>query len=232
MPRDRIAKFFATAVLVFTSAATSASDFWVAKDWHQWSKDECSKILIESPWAHVTRPQDESQPTAGHSPGQPHLNPAPLANSQGEAVPPNPTGTIYDAYAVQLRSALPIREAIVRLLEIAQQYDNKTTDQRKVFDDAAGKILTTSYDKTILVRLYFSKGALGLRPDQIKNLQPTLVTEDGQQITPTQVDSDPMTPYAVDLYFPRSTNGARAIKSTQKQFAFQFQTPHSSTPKV
>jgi hypothetical protein len=34
-----------------------------------------------------------------------------------------------------------------------------------------------------------------------------------------------MTPYAIDLYFPRVTNGAPAIKDAQKQFSLQFQTP-------
>lgn len=223
MPRRSIPILF--AILMFAVLTASATDVWVGKDWHQWSKDECSKILVESPWAHVTRRQDENQPATTHSPSGHVWNPSPLANSQSEAAPPASTGPVYDAYAVQLRSALPIREAIVRQLEIAQQYDSESADQQKAFDDAAGKILTTSYDKTILVRLYFAKNAPGLRPGQVKNLQPMLVTEGGQQIVPTQIDADPMTPYAVDLYFPRLANGAPAIKPTQKQFSFQFQTP-------
>jgi hypothetical protein len=162
----------------------NATDFWLTKDWHQWTKDECATILNDSPWTRVE-----------------------------------------GSYSAQLRSALPIREAIVRQLEIAQQYDQKTLAQQKAFDDAAGTILRANYDKTILVRLSFSKDAPAPGPQKMKNLQPTIVTEDGQQITPTQTDADPMTPYAVDFYFPRLVNGASAIKPAHKQLSFQFQPP-------
>ena len=179
MSLRRIPIFVAIGLLAVS--ATNATDFWLAKDWHQWTKDECATILNDSPWARV----------------------------EGN-------------YIAQLRSSLPVREAIVRQLEIAQQYDQKTAAQQKAFDDAAGTILRANYDKTILVRLYFSQDSPS--PQKMKSLQPMLVTEDGQQITPTQ--TDPMTPYAVDFYFPRLTaNGAPAIKPTQKQFSFQFQIP-------
>ena len=170
------------SVLTFSALAADATEFWLTKDWHQWTKDECTTILNDSPWTRV----------------------------EGE-------------YSAQLRSSLPVREAIVRQLEIVQQYDQKTAAQQKAFDDAAGTILRANYDKTILLRLTFSKDAPG--PQKMKNLQPTIVTEDGQQITPTQTDADPMTPNAVDFYFPRLINGAPAIKPTQKQFSFQFQAP-------
>jgi hypothetical protein len=61
------------------------------------------------------------------------------------------------------------------------------------------KILTTIYDRTILIRLYFTKDPRGRRLEQVKNLQAMILSEDGQQIVPAQVDADPMTPYAVDL---------------------------------
>jgi hypothetical protein len=168
------------AILALATLTANASDFWLTKDWHQWTKDECTTILNDSPWTRV----------------------------EGN-------------YTAQLRSSLPIREAVVRQLEIAQQYDQKTAAQQKAFDDAAGTILRADYGKTILLRLTFSKDAPG--PQKMKNLQPTIVTEDGQQITPTQTDADPMTPYAVDFYFPRLINGVPAIKPTHKQFSFQFQ---------
>jgi hypothetical protein len=172
------------ALLTLATLTASATDFWLTKDWHQWSKDECTTILNDSPW---TRTQD--------------------------------------AYTVQLRSALPIREAIVRQLEIVQGYDQKSPDQRKAFDSAAGTILNTSYDKTILVRLSFSKDAPALGPTHPRELQVMLVTEDGQQINPTQIDIHPITAYAVDFYFPRLKDGGPAIKPAQKQFSFQFQAP-------
>jgi hypothetical protein len=223
MPRRYITVLLAAALLA--ALTVQATDFWLTKDWRQWSKDECARILVESPWAHVWRGQLQTQAPISQPPRtQQNTNPAPLLNSPAQN-PPVPANPAEDGYAVQLRSALPIREAIVRQLEIAQQYNQKTDAQRKAFDAAAGQILNTSYDKTILVRLYSSKDNPGLRSQQVKNLQAMIVTEDGQQITPTQVDADPMTPDAIDLYFPRLINGAPAVKDGHKQFSFQFQTP-------
>ena len=182
MPRRQIS--FLLSILTLAALSATASDFWLSKDWHQWTKPECATILNDSPWART---------------------------GQG--------------YFAQLRSSLPIREAVVRQLEIVQQYDQKTAAQQKAFDDAAGTILRANYDKTILVRLTFTKDAPAPSPQIMKNLQPAIVTEDGQQITPSQTDADPMTPNAVDFYFPRLLNGAPAIKPTQKQFSFQFQAP-------
>ncbi len=115
MPRRKIP--ILPPVLTFAALTANATDFWLTKNWHQWTKDECTTILNDSPWT----------------------------RTEG-------------SYIAQLRSSLPIREAIVRQLEIAQQYDQKTAAQQKAFDDAAGTILHASYDKTILVRLYFLQG--------------------------------------------------------------------------
>lgn len=228
MSRRYITAFIAAAILAVLTV--NASDFWAAKDWHQWSKDECAKILVESPWAHVWRSPLQTSGAARSAIAKKNGNPPPLVNSQTQT-PPVSAEQPEDGYAIQLRSALPIREAIVRQLEIVQEYDRKSGAQRKAFDDAAGQILNTNYANTILVRLYLSKDAPGLGPHQVESLQATLVTEDGKQISPAKVDADPMTPYAIDLYFPRVADGVPSIKAGQKQFSIHFLTPQYTDTK-
>src|SRR5271154_4238294 len=92
-----------SAVLAFAlliALAASASDYWLTKDWKQWSKDECTAILTESPWTHTWRSGDLG----------------------AEIV-----------CAIQLRSSLPVREAIVRQLQFEQKYDKLSADQRSSF---------------------------------------------------------------------------------------------------
>jgi hypothetical protein len=118
MPRRHISALLAAAILAVF--AVQASDFWLSKDWKQWSRDECARILVESPWAHIWRGQLQTQAPISQPPRtQQNTNPAPLLNSPAQN-PPVPANAAEDGYAVQLRSALPIREAIVRQLEIAQ----------------------------------------------------------------------------------------------------------------
>ena len=39
-------------LIVGLAAATAwADDFWAKKNWKEWSKGECDKILDDSPWA-------------------------------------------------------------------------------------------------------------------------------------------------------------------------------------
>jgi hypothetical protein len=198
MSRRRIS--IPVAILTLAALAVSASDFWVSKEWKQWSKTDCEALLLESPWAHVWR-------------GGP---------SEEESL-------VYDA---QLRSALPVRQAIVRQLQLDQKYDKMSDAQRSTFDTQAGQILNHSYDDVILVHIDFSKSKAepGLAGDfhgdvqnGEKRLDALLVTEDGSQLKPARFD--PKKDFSFDLVFPRMNNGSPAIKEAQKYFSIQFQSP-------
>jgi hypothetical protein len=198
MPRRKIPLLL--FLLTFVAATASASDFWLSKEWKQWSKTDCEALLLESPWAHVWR-------------GGP---------SKEEAL----------VYTAQLRSALPIRQAIVRQLQLDQKYDKMSDAQRRTFDEQAGQVLNHSYDDIILVHIDFSKSeaAPGLAGDfhvdvqnGEKSLDALLITEDGSQLKPARFD--PKKDFSFDLVFPRTNDGIPAIKDGQKYFSIQFQSP-------
>ncbi len=82
------------ALLAVTLGAASASaqGFWIKKDWQTWSKDECKRMLEDSPWAQKWIRSDVVQDTFG----QPR---------QGD----NRETDQHVFYTIQFRSALPVR---------------------------------------------------------------------------------------------------------------------------
>jgi hypothetical protein len=197
------------AVSLLSVFAVRASDFWIAKDWNQWSKGDCDNLLLESPWSHVWRYQ--AQPSGA---GVPH------------------TTTDQLNFSVQLRSALPVREAMVRQLQLDQKYEKMNDASRSAFDARVAPILSRSYDDIILVHVDFSRSdgnkfLAGAVHHEIAagDLSPALVTDDGDSVAPIRVDMSEKTMYTLDLIFPRTKGGAPFIKEGQKQFSVQFQSP-------
>jgi hypothetical protein len=233
MPRRHISALLAAAILAVL--AVQASDFWLSKDWKQWSKDDCAKLLVESPWAHVWR----GGRAQGINPsGAPQAGQDMNANVQSSGLPntPNPNyqaGVGYDlVYAVQLRSSLPVREALVRQQQLEQKYDKMNDADRKAFDTRAAQILNRNFDEAILVHVDYSRGGAGpnlageLRSSAQKreNLHVSLVTEDGSKISASRVDVN-QKEAAFDAIFPRTANGVPVITDGQKRFSIQFQSP-------
>jgi hypothetical protein len=217
MPRRQItALLVATILAVFT---VNASDFWLSKDWKQWSKDECARVLVESPWSHIWR---------GRTPG---VN----TRQATETLTPEHTEAVdYVVYSVQIRSALPVRQAIVRQQQIDLKYDKMTDEQRKEFDTRADQILSRKYDDTILVHMDYSKGKAAsiLAGDLhvyvqkgIEDLDAVLTTDDGAQTKASRFDINPKSPYSFDLVFPRVVNGVPVVKDGRKRIAVQFMSP-------
>jgi hypothetical protein len=215
MPRRKISILLTVAALLTLTA--NATDFWLAKDWRRWSKDECHTLLNESPWAHgwVGRAQ------AGNA----HMGSAPPS----EAVLADQL-----VYAVQLRSSLPVREAIVRERQLDQKYENMTNAERAAFDAQAGPILNRDYGDSILVHVDFAKsktradlaGELNALVQKVPDaLNAMLVGDDRSQTKAIRVTMNSKEPYTIDFLFPRAIAGTPAIREGQKKFSVQFQSP-------
>jgi hypothetical protein len=195
-------RYISAILAVFTLAAiaVSADDLWVSKDWKLWSKDNCEKLLGDSPWAHIWR--------------------------RGDAA-----GDQF-VFAFQLRSALPVRQAIVRQLQFAQKYDKMNDTQRSDFDKQANQILSRSYDSTILVNVEFYRGLLGpvflgdLRryPKELEAMDVTLVTSDQRRIKASRVELS-KTQASFDAVFPRVSDDGPIFKEGQGHFWIQFLRP-------
>ncbi len=129
----------AVAGLLFAWPAAT-QEFWEKKDYTQWTEKECRQLLQDSPW---TR-----QFTISTSYVQ-ALRRGPAAALGRET---NPQIT----YTAQLRSALPLRRALVRLQQFAKKYETLEPVDKQAFDNQADKYLETKFPDTIVVLIEYS----------------------------------------------------------------------------
>jgi hypothetical protein len=82
----------------------TAQDFWMQKSYQRWTKDEIIKMISSSPWAQVVGDTGNDQ-------------------------------VLNASYVtIRLRSAITIRQALVRLKQIEASYDKMDKDKKAEFD--------------------------------------------------------------------------------------------------
>ncbi|MFQ5817004.1 MAG: hypothetical protein ACE5H2_03480 [Terriglobia bacterium] len=141
--------FFLAALLLASPA--HAKDFWKEKDYRRWSKKECLKLLRNSPWTkQKTFSTVHIDPVAAAEPTTGEIGPQgfPQAGRERQA---NPRTT----YQVQLRSALPVRQAIVRLTQINQKYDKMSPQEQQAFDQRAEQFLAVRFPEIVVVHVSY-----------------------------------------------------------------------------
>src|SRR5712692_1588372 len=112
-----------------------AQEAWATKPFKQWTKAEAEAVLNNSPWAKQQEVRikfdKETQAAAGSYSG---VSGAAAAQSQTEVTSQVPVDFIF---TLRLRSALPVRQALVRLRQL--QSDVKMSDQERASYDARTK---------------------------------------------------------------------------------------------
>ena len=108
MEKQRRAFYLTTLfVLLICSSVVHAQDNFMSKHYTEWSKSEANKVLNDSPWV---KAQEVRIPQGGAN--------APLDFR----------------YTLRLRSALPIRQALVRLRQLDAKYDKMSAADKAAFD--------------------------------------------------------------------------------------------------
>jgi hypothetical protein len=222
-------RLLVVGIVLAAAVAVWAGDFWVEKDYQRWSEKECRKLLEDSPWArgrvlsevYITPLQtgptdpmsqaDASDPTQRERQGNPRIE-----------------------YRAQLRSALPIRQAMVRLQQIRQGYDQMSPEQKQAFDAEAEKFLSASFADTVVVYVGYTTTVQGddrelafywqkQTTETLKNFV-FLIGGKGQKI--------PMLRYAVaeagrafQFVFPRVYEEQPVLESTDKNLKLDFEHP-------
>lgn len=210
-------------VAIGLSAITvAAQGYWTKKTWQQWSKNDCQNMLQNSPWAQTwTNTGIVNTPIGQSSDG-----------TGREQVP-----EIY--YLVELRSALPIREAVARQAQIENKYDRMDASQKKTLDDSVKSFLARNYDDDIVVHLDYGSNVTLYERDMMQYwqsfapgvvpIETYLIGPDGQKLVPSRMEVAPSGQTAVEFIFPRIVKGAPFIKPGDKSFAFQFMSPAIGT---
>lgn len=241
---------FALAVLT-----ARAEDFWVKKDWTKWSKDECNKMLQDSPWSKKWAKGEVLLSAA--LPSQQQRNPAtdPKGSIGSGTVGQSSTGTtgvgqegaagdnaLEIHYFIELQSALPIRQAMVRRLQFANNYDKLDADHKKSFDSQVQSLLEATYQDVIDVRVSYGSAQQVLErqlaeywkslPSDGLPIDVYLINEKGDHIPPAKFVSPKGGDYSFELYFPRMQNNEPVIRDTDKTFSVQFPNPAVGSQKT
>src|SRR6266478_6761857 len=106
-------------------------DAWTRKPFKEWSRSEAEKILNDSPWANQQevriRFDKEAQKAAGSYSG---VSSASAAQSQTEVSRDLPVDFIF---TLRLRSALPVRQAVVRLRQLQTDIEKMSPKELAAF---------------------------------------------------------------------------------------------------
>jgi hypothetical protein len=125
--------------------AYAVSDYWADKPYTKWSEKEAKHMLSDSPWAKTVTLRHTVLKQTRRDFGS-------LANSnEGEGV----SEPEID-YSVYIRTATPVREALVRLAQFEQKYDHMDDDSRKAFDGKWEQFLATAAGDKVIFQVKYS----------------------------------------------------------------------------
>lgn len=192
-----------------------AKDFWETKGFAQWTDKECQKMLSDSPWA-----KDLNLTGTMYGGGS-----AAATDSQ---VP-------YVKYKVQLRSAVPVRQAVVRQRQIEKQYDSLSADQKQAFDQSMESFLRGSGPEFVVVYVSFETNNRDYLRDLNRHWE-TQTTEllknnvylsvpKGEKVAITQFIPGASVSQEFQFVFPREVNGKELLRPTDKAIQLEFAYP-------
>lgn len=142
--------------LCFVLPLALAAEFWVKKPYQNWSADETQRILEESPWATTL--------TLGGIRSVMSTMGVPTGRSSEGEMETEPS----ISYTLQFRSALPIRQAQVRSMQLGSHYDKMTAEQKAAFDKSAERFLAVTFPDRVIVAVTFHTN-VGDYESQLRN---------------------------------------------------------------
>lgn len=208
-------RFLFLALVLLLGSEAAAGEFWLEKDFRQWSEKECRKLLEDSPWARtyvLSRPFIE-----------------PVGTPTGERVH---EASPRIEYRVQFRSALPVRQALVRLAQLQENYGALSAEERQRFDTESEKFLAASFPDTVLVHVAFSSNVPLYEQDLVRNwrshttdvLRNAVFLSGGKDKTARLLEFSMEEPQQQSflLAFPRHQEGQPLISPADKRLVLEF----------
>jgi hypothetical protein len=146
--------------LTLVSATATAQQFWEKKPWTQWNKTEVDKMLSESPWTQSQTLSKVNVQVISGSVSRPSISGAlrdPMANAKDRDY----SDVAKLKYTAQLRSAPLVRQALVRQLQLAKNYDGLSAEQKKNFDAKTAPFLEPGDPSQIVVHVGYDATVQG-----------------------------------------------------------------------
>lgn len=210
------------SLFLFSFASPAHAQFWKKKSYLHWSASECRRILTNSPWA-----QSHSFSKSYMPNGVQDSQTAAIPVTTGEAKPPPPgrQQLAEVTFTAQFFSAMPVREAQVRLKQLQMHYNRMTSAQKKAFDESAARFLGLPYPKYTVVRVSYSTNVQAYLPAIYaywqKQTTATLRTTayfsvNGKTVSLAKYHLSPPQDQEFFLFFPRQVNNEPVLDPEQK----------------
>jgi hypothetical protein len=212
--------FAVSVIFLSVSSLTFGADFWEKKEYKKWSKKECSKMLTNSPWA-----KDLTQ----------------MYSKQQLSTKTSDDGQQFNyKYQIQFASALPIRQAQVRQMQLLQNYDSLDSEQKKQMDQQAEAFLAKQFPDAVIVFVTYETNSQtkALELDRYWQAQTTDLLKNKVFLRNSKGDRVDLAAFqayqgerAFQFIFPRQTaEGEPLVKPDDKNFMLEFTYPVLTVP--
>lgn len=205
--------FFALLLLFLSTAPLASKDSW-DEPFGNWTRNQVVKMLNDSPWAQT---QVYSTELGGQGPG-----------IEGEK-------EIHNSFTVRLFSALPVREAYVRMLQIMNNYDSLPAERREAFDSRVNGLLRVDVHDEVVIAVAFASN----NSDASFNLKRFFDSASAQTLNQLAYLYSPrlgrldLLKYfppgqegiGARFIFPRIVNGQPVLQSGDKEMRFELFVP-------
>lgn len=221
--------FLVILLLTLFVAPATFGQKYLQKPYKEWSKDDAGKVLSDSPWA--TTYQSEEGLVAAQSQQQARdssdNNRGTYRGNQGRVDPPVPI-------IVRLHSALPVRQASVRLSQIASNYDKLNSEEQAKFDMSTAKFLECGICKGyyVVTLSKFPHSSMSVTEGLFQSLKLEdlkgkvwLVNDKGEKLELTEFTPPKGATDAAVLFFKRTNDkGEEFFLPTDKEIKLSFAT--------
>lgn len=248
-------RLFFLVLIVFSVAALAAQDFVFKKPFSQWSAKDAKKVLEDSPWTDkesLVEPQ--FVPVSATSGGPGVASPPTVRGGGAAASPAGGTSDITGGeatgreaslevwYRAQIRSALPIRQAMVRQAQLEQNYDKMTPEQKSDFDAQAARLLNAQFPEHIVISIVYGSNVQA-RDNELARFWQTrgaaeapnnfsLIGSGGRIVRPIAAQATPGAGREFQVVFPRALNGEPLVGPDDKELILEFISPEIQTQKA
>ena len=228
------------ALLTVGVTAAGAAEFWDKKKFTQWSEKEIRKMLTDSPWT-----QDFEDTDVHIDPLQsPSISAGPPTSETGAGAPETGDTDVglrarqpiaRMVYKFQIRSALPIRQALVRSAQLRQDYEHLPAEQKLVFDQQAERFLAETFSDRVVIyvtcesNIDFDQRELirywrTQTTDTLKN-NVYLIGGKGRKAELREFAIADESGKAFQFTFPRTMEGAPLVGPEEKSLQLEFKHP-------
>jgi hypothetical protein len=149
-----------------------------------------------------------------------------VLNYSNWALPSGMTGALSGRPVIQLRSALPVREALLRQLQLKKRYDTMDTKQKLAFDSKNPPEIIENESDPILLYVEHDT-SFSTRRDDSGSIDPAqqaaIELADGTLIMPIKTEALGWIDEIKMVYsFPRVINGKPVLSGKDQQLNFVF----------